>query len=76
MSNFLPVNTKIGKWSEISATSIPDRIYSSLLPLTYILSIRVADSLVILVGLVIVGTRQAAKNVSRRCLEYAQCIFK
>ena len=31
---FLPVKTKIGKWSEISATSIPDRKYSSLLPLT------------------------------------------
>ena len=28
----LPVNTKIGKWSEISATSLPDRKYSSLLP--------------------------------------------
>ena len=66
---FLPVDTQIGKWSEISATSIPDRKCSRLLPLIKMLSIRVADSLVILVGLVIVGTRPAAKNVSRRCLE-------
>ena len=31
---FLPVITKIGKWSEISATRMPDSKLSSLLPLT------------------------------------------